>query len=182
MRLGRKPAGYAAGLMALLLVASACAPSAAGTTQPSAKDQEIATLKTQIGALSKDSKYWQQLTAVVTPLKLPTMTDHRAYMLPTGAVIALHFDDMDLGKAQNLNWVAFGVPGKFCQADQVRIEKDFGKGFTHFHDLKNDTHGGKPGADGVWFMHTAVREFDAPWGHVTPGVDLKFMPTPAPAC
>ncbi len=182
MRPGRKATGYVAGLMALLLVAGACAPSAVGTTPSSAKDQEIATLKTQLAALSRDETYWKQLTSLLTPLTLPTMTDHRAYMLPTGAIIALHFDDMDLGKSRNLNWVAFGVPGKYCQADQVRIEKEFGKGFTHFHDLKNDTHGGKAGTDGVWFVHTAVREFDAPWGHVTPGVDLGFMPTPAQAC
>lgn len=181
MRLGAKPAGYVAGLMALLLVAGACAPSAA---QPStsAKDQEIATLKTQLGTLQQDGTYWKQLTSAVMPLTLKTMTDHRAHMLQSGAVIALHFDDMDLGTAKNLNWIAFGAPGKYCQADQQRIEAQFGKGFTHFHDMKNDTHGGKAGVEGVWFIHTAVREFDAPWGHVTPGVDLKFMPTPATAC
>lgn len=50
------------------------------------------------------------------------------------------------------------------------------------HDLKADTHGGKPGVEGVWFVHVAVRSLKAPWGAVRPGVDEKFMPTPAPAC
>ena len=182
MRPARRLTGIVAGLMALLLVAGACAPSTAGSAQTSAQDQEIATLKTQLTTLQQDQTYWKQLTSVLMPVSLKTMTDHRAHMLQSGAVIALHFDDMDLGKAKNLNWVAFGVPGKYCQADQQRIETQFGKGFTHFHDMKNDTHGGKPGAEGVWFQHTAVRDFDAPWGKVVPGVDLKFMPTPATAC
>lgn len=182
MRPARRLTGIVAGLGALLVVAGACAPSTAGTAAPAAQDPQIATLKTQLVALGQDETYWKQLTTVLTPLKLPTMTDHRAYMLPTGAIIALHFDDMDLAKAKNLNWIAFGVPGRFCLSDQQRIEAQFGPGFTHFHDIKNDTHGGKAGAEGVWFVHTAVREFDAPWGHVTPGTDLKFMPTPAPAC
>ncbi len=177
----RKLTGIVAGLAALLLVAGACAPGAAQQSSP-AQAQEIATLKAQLATLQQDETYWKQLTSVLMPVSLKTMTDHRAHMLQSGAVIALHFDDMDLGSAKNLNWIAFGVPGKYCQADQQRTEAQFGKGFTHFHDMKNDTHGGKPGAEGVWFQHTAVREFDAPWGHVTPGVDLKFMPTPAPAC
>ncbi|OCP19378.1 hypothetical protein BC361_31120 [Ensifer sp. LC54] len=110
------------------------------------------------------------------------MTDHRAYMLPGGLVLALHFDDMDLSKAQNLNWIAVGFPGKFCKADQARLESEYGKGFTHFHSMKNDTHGGEKGEEGVWFVHTAVREFEAPWGKVEPGVDQNFMPTEAPDC
>ncbi|MEE8418498.1 MAG: hypothetical protein V3S02_00130 [Dehalococcoidales bacterium] len=43
-----------------------------------------------------------------------------------------------------------------------------------------DTHGGKPGVEGIWFMHIAVRDFDAPWGHLQPGLDAAFMPTPPP--
>lgn len=106
-------------------------------------------------------------------------------MLPSGVVLALHLDNMDLAKAENLNWVALGIPGKFCKSDQERIEKEYGAGkgiFTHFHDLKNDVHGGRPGAEGVWFVHVAVREFEAPWGNVQSGPDTKFMPTPAPSC
>ncbi len=184
MRTTRRLTRIVAGLGALLLVAGACAPatSAAAQAPTAAKDQEIAGLKTQLAALQQDETYWKQLTSTVMPVTLKTMTDHRAYMLQSGALMALHFDDMDLSKAKNLNWIAFGVPGKYCAADQQRIEAQFGKGFTHFHDMVNDTHGGKPGAQGAWLMHIAVREFDAPWGHVVPGVDLKFMPTPAPAC
>lgn len=184
MRPTRRLTGIVAGLGALLLVAGACAPATSGAAQPatSAKDQEIATLKTQLAGLQQDETYWKQLTSTLPPITLKTMTDHRAHMLQGGALIALHFDDVDLGKAKNLNWIAFGVPGRYCAADQQKIEAQFGKGFTHFHDMTNDTHGGKPGAQGVWFQHTAVREFDAPWGHVVPGVDMKFMPTPAPAC
>jgi hypothetical protein len=100
-------------------------------------------------------------------------------MLPSGYLLALHFDDMVLDKAQNLNWVAFGVPGKFTGLDQQRVEQTYGKGFTHFHDLANDSHGGAPGATGVWFVHVAVRDFESPMsgGQVRKGVDEKFMPT-----
>ena len=113
------------------------------------------------------------------------MTDHRAYMLPSGYLLALHFDNMDLDKAENLNWVALGVPGTFCKKDQQRAEQEFGPGFTHFHDLKADTHGGKPGAKGVWFVHVGVRDFGSPMseGPVSGGeIDSGFMPTRAPAC
>jgi hypothetical protein len=93
---------------------------------------------------------------------------------------------MDLSKAQHLNWVALGIPGKFCKADQQRIDRQFGNGqgiFTHFHDMKNDAHRGKPGAEGVWLVHVAVRDFENPMGgRVRPGPDKSFMPTPAPDC
>ena len=139
-------------------------------------------LTTAATAGEHDAKYWQQLTALLQPVEMPSMTDHRAYMLPSGVVLALHFDNMDLAKAENLNWVAVGLPGKFCKADQARVEAEYGKGFTHFHSMKNDTHGGEAGEEGVWFVHTAVREFEAPWGKVKPGVDTNFMPTEAPDC
>ena len=131
---------------------------------------------------ARATRFWQQLTGLLEPVPMPTMTDHRAFMLPGGIVFALHFDNMNLDQAQNLNWVAIGMPGRFCAADKQRIETAYGQGFTHFHDLKNDIHGGAPGADGVWFVHTAVRDFQAPWGPVTKGVDMNFMPTPAPNC
>lgn len=189
MTIGRRLAGYLGGVMALGIVAGACAPATtASAPAPAApasaagSSQEVASLKAQVAALQGDAGYWKQLVSIMEPVKLATMTDHRAYMLPSGVVLALHFDNMDLGKAKNLNWVALGVPGKFCKPDQERVTASFGLGFTHFHDMKNDTHGGKPGAEGVWFVHNAVRAFDAPWGHVVPGIDAKFMPTPAPAC
>lgn len=150
--------------------------------QVAAKDNQIAELQTQLASTQQDVTYWTQLTNLLQPVEMPSMTDHRAYMLPGGLLVALHFDSMNLSQAKNLNWVALGIPGAYCKSDQERVEKAYGPGFTHFHDLKNDVHGGLPGAEGVWFVHTAVREFDAPWGHVTQGVDDKFMPTPAPAC
>ncbi|MBI4214003.1 MAG: hypothetical protein HY534_06810 [Chloroflexi bacterium] len=133
---------------------------------------------------SLSARYWEQLTGLLEPVMMPTMTDHRAFMLPGGAVIALHFDNLNLSRAENLNWVALGVPGSYCASDQARVEAEFGPGFTHFHDMVNDIHGGAPGASGVWFVHSAVRAFDSPMsgGAVEPGVDMNFMPTPAPDC
>jgi hypothetical protein len=130
------------------------------------------------------ARYWDQLLALMPPVTMPTMTDHRAYMLPTGVVMALHFDNMDLSRAENLNWLALGIPGTFCASDQQRVEAAYGAGFTHFHDMVNDIHGGAPGASGVWFVHSAVREFNSPMsgGPVKPGIDMNFMPTPAPNC
>lgn len=125
------------------------------------------------------AKMWDQLTGLFEPVTLRSMTDHRAYMLPNGHLLALHFDNMELGKAENLNWVAFGVPGRFTKADQQRVEEAYGKGFTHFHDMANDAHGGAPGASGVWFVHVAARDFESPMsgGQVRKGIDQKFMPT-----
>ena len=177
MKAGKWFAGFA--LVALLV--SACSPGVSAS-DVAAKDQEIASLKAQVAELQISAKFWQQLTAVMTPVEMASMTDHRAVMLPSGVVLATHFDNMDLSQAENLNWVALGLPGKFCKSDQERVEKEFGTGFTHFHDLKNDTHGGQPGAEGVWFVHVAVRNFEAPWGAVSPGIDQNFMVTPAPEC
>ncbi|MBI4498467.1 MAG: hypothetical protein HY689_11275 [Chloroflexi bacterium] len=176
----------------LALVVSACSQSSqASSSQPAAqqaqatqqlqaKDQEIATLKTQLAATQKDAKYWSQLTTFLKPVEMKSMTDHRAFMTPGGVVVALHFDHMNLDQAQNLNWVAVGLPGKNCKEDQERLEQTYGKGFTHFHDMQKDTHGGDKGAEGLWFIHMAVRDLDSPMsgGKVTAGPDLKFMPTP----
>ena len=151
-----------------------------GNAEGGANGELVASLEAQVSELEPDARYWQQLTSLLEPVQMPTMTDHRAFMLPGGLLIALHFDSMDLDKAENLNWVAIGVPGKFSKSDQERVENLFGEGFTHFHDLANDTHGGEPGTEGVWFVHVAVREFTAPWGDVEPGIDFNFMPTPAP--
>ncbi|MBI2918194.1 MAG: hypothetical protein HYY01_09380 [Chloroflexi bacterium] len=163
------------------LLFGACS-SGVPAEEVAAKDQQISSLQAQLSTAQRDANFWTELVGLFPPVEMPSMRDHRAYMLPSGAVLALHFDNMQLAQAQHLNWVALGVPGKFCQDDQQRVEKQFGKGFTHFHDLMADTHGGKPGAEGVWFVHVGVREFNAPWGTVTPGVDQKFMPTPAPVC
>jgi len=59
-------------------------------------------------------------------------------------------------------------------------------GFTHFHRKSSPNwdagHGGAPGVEGYWLKHIAVSEFDMPWGHVLPGVDCNFMPTPITGC
>ena len=169
----------ALGVLAMALVTGACAQTTTAQ-QDSAKDKEVSELRNQVARLQQDSTYWAQLTSALKPVEMKSMTDHRAFMLPSGAVIAIHFDNMDLTKAKNLNWVALGIPGKFTKADQERVEQQFGKGFTHFHDMMNDVHGGAPGAEGVWFVHVAVRDFESPisGGTVKAGIDNKFMPTP----
>lgn len=166
--------------MVVALVAVGC-----GGDEGGASEAEAADLRAQLADASQDSRYWQQLTNLMEPVELKSMTDHRAYMLPSGYLLALHFDNMDLDQAENLNWLALGVPGTFCKKDQDRVEQEYGPGVTHFHDLEADTHGGKPGANGVWFVHVAVRDFTSPMseGPVEGGKpDSGFMPTPAPTC
>ncbi|MBI4198020.1 MAG: hypothetical protein HY533_02790 [Chloroflexi bacterium] len=173
----------------LALVLGACT-TGVPEAEVAAKDQEIASLKSQVtslqtqaSSLERGAGYWTQLTGLFEPVGLKSMTDHRAVMLPSGALLALHLDNPNLSQAQNLNWVALGVPGKWCKQDQERVQKELGPGFTHFHDLQRDTHGSTiPGVEGVWFVHVGVREFDAPWGSVKPGVDMNFMPTTPPVC
>ena len=172
------------GVPILAVLLGACSQGVSQETV-AAKDQEITALKGQVASLSQDSTYWKELTALMPPVELKSMTDHRAYMLPSGVLLALHFDKPNLQQAQHLNWVALGIPGKNCAEDQERIEASFGKGFTHFHDLMRDTHGSTiPGVEGVWFVHIGVRNFESPMSSapVKPGVDEGFMPTPAPKC
>jgi hypothetical protein len=191
MRLNRPGKLMSLGVIGVIgLLALVACNSGISQEEAAAKDQQIAELQSQVNLLQgqvnefqEDSKFWSQLTSLMQPVDMPSMTDHRAFMLPeSGTVLALHFDSMDLEQAENLNWVALGVPGVFCKDDQDRVEEQFGPGFTHFHDMVNDLHGGAPGAEGVWFVHTAVREFQAPWGAVSQGIDHNFMPTPAPEC
>jgi hypothetical protein len=171
-------------LVAVVVAASLLA-TACGGTGGGASEEEVDELRASLASAREDSKYWRQLTGLMKPVELSSMTDHRAYMLPSGYLLALHFDNLDLDEAQNLNWVALGVPGTFCKKDQQRVEAEFGPGFTHFHDLEADTHGGKPGANGVWFVHVGVRDFESPMseGPVHGGkIDSGFMRTPAPRC
>jgi hypothetical protein len=147
------------------------------------------TARSEAGMVSstqeRDAKFWRQLTSAFTPAKqlgLKSMSDHVMLRTPGGPVLALHFDNMNLAKAQNLNWVAFAVPGRFSRADQARVNRLYGPGFTHFHDLKTDVHGGKVGTKGVWFVHIGTRNFQSPFGRVRTGkVDVNFMPTRPPA-
>lgn len=175
----------------VIMVATAACSQGISKDEAAAKDRQIqdlqaqvAAAQTQLSSSQQDVTYWKQLTALLQPVEMKSMSDHRAYMLPSGVLLALHFDNMDLKQAKNLNWVAWGVPGTFCKSDQQRLQQLYGQGVTHFHDMAKDTHGGAPGAMGVWFVHTAVREFDSPMsgGRVKPGVDTSFMPTPAPNC
>lgn len=178
-------------VLAVAALGLAACSSGISDEEAAAKDTQISQLQNQVQGLTqdlasigKDARYWQQLTNVVQPVQMTSMTDHRAFMLPTGGVLAVHHDNLDLSKAENLNWLAFGVPGRFCKQDQERVQAQFGPGFSHFHDMVNDTHGGAVGAEGVWFVHIAVRNFDSAMsgGPVTSGIDSRFMPTPAREC
>jgi hypothetical protein len=155
--------------------------SEAGTTSPTAK---IAALETQLAGAQRDARFWRQLSSAFTPgkkLGIDSMADHTLLRTPGGPVLALHFDNMNLAKAKNLNWVAFAVPGRFTRADQARVNRLYGPGFTHFHDLKGDAHGGKAGTRGIWFVHIGTRNFKSPFGRVRTGkVDQTFMPTRPP--
>lgn len=133
----------------------------------------------------RDAQFWQQLVQNLhsgESISLNSMADHELLMLPGGLVLALHFDNLNLAKAKNLNWIAVAVPGVFTRADQRRVNRLYGPGFTHFHDFEADVHAGKPGAKGVWFVHVGARNFTSPFGKVRAGkVDLNFMPTKPPS-
>ncbi len=167
-----------------LIAGAAFASSESATTGTAGQAKEIASLRAQLAAAQQDSRFWQQLVANFKPAKglgLNSMSDHQVLMLPSGLVLALHFDNMNLAKAKNLNWIAVGIPGVFTKADQARVNKLYGPGVTHFHDLATDVHGGKPGAKGVWFIHVGARNFTSPFGKVTQGkIDPNFMPTAPP--
>lgn len=167
------PALVAGGLLMLAVLGSS--GSAASTESQGGESAASARL---------DAKLWRQLVQSFRPagdLGLGSMSDHQVLMLPSGLVMALHFDNMNLAKAKNLNWVAIGIPGVFTKADQARVNRQYGPGATHFHDLRTDVHGGKPGTRGVWFIHVGARSFTSPFGKVTEGkIDPSFMPTPPP--
>jgi len=183
--LGRPRLILGLGLIALaaaIALSSLVARSQAGTTSA---ERELATLKQQLAVAQRDARYWQQLTSAFVPgkkLGLDAMSDHLMLKTSGGPVLALHFDNMNLAKAKNLNWVAYALPGRFTRSDQARLNRLYGPGFTHFHDLKTDIHGGKAGAKGVWFVHIGTRNFASPFGRVQAGkVDTNFMPTRPPA-
>lgn len=125
-----------------------------------------------------------QTAYTATPLK-PAMPDHQFMAAGDGTFMFVHYDK-PVKDATKLLYVGAAVPGTFTKEDQARVEKQFGKGFTHFHqgncasESAEACHGGKGGEDGFWFRHVAVDSFKMPWGDVKPGVDLAFMPTVAP--
>lgn len=166
------------------LVGAAVFGSSGEAAPASAQAQKIAALEARLAASELDAKFWQQLVQSFKPaksMKLNSMADHRVLVLPSGLVLGLHFDNMNLAKAKNLNWIAVGIPGVFTQADKARVNRLYGPGINHFHDLMTDAHGGKPGAKGVWFAHIGARNFTSPFGKVVPGaIDPSFMPTAPP--
>lgn len=117
----------------------------------------------------------------------PHLPDHLYVLLEDSTGMFLHFDK-PVGQDSKILYIGPIVLGRFCKADQERVEQAYGPGFTHFHQKfipgndPNAGHGGKGGEDGFWFRHIAVGEFDMPWGRVEPGIDFNFMPTPAPEC
>lgn len=174
-----------AGLVAAGLLVTAVFGSTGGAaTPPNAEARQVAALNARLAGAEQDAKFWQQLVQNFKPaksLKLNSMADHQVLVLPSGLVLALHFDSMNLAKAKNLNWVAVGIPGVFTQADKARVNRLYGPGINHFHDLKTDVHGGKRGVTGIWFAHIGARNFTSPFGKVTQGkIDPKFMPTAPP--
>jgi hypothetical protein len=176
--LGTALAGFAATVALFALTTR----SQAGTVSSA---QEVAALEAQLASTERDARFWRQLTSAFVPGKrmgLNSMSDHVILRTPGGPVLALHFDNTNLDKARNLNWVAYALPGRFTRADQARVNRLYGPGFTHFHSFKNDAHGGPAGADGVWFVHIGTRNFRSPFGQVRSGrVDRNFMPTKPPA-
>jgi len=150
-----------------------------------ASSPQVAALEARLATAERDAHFWRQLTSAFVPARrmgLRSMADHLMLTTPGGPVLALHFDSMNLARARNLNWVAFALPGLFTRADQARLNRLYGPGFTHFHDFKTDAHGGRAGTKGVWFVHIGTRNFRSPFGRVRTGkVDRSFMPTRPPA-
>lgn len=171
-------------LVATGLAGGAVFGSSGEAASASAEAQRVAALEARLAASELDARFWEQLVQNFKPaksLKLNSMADHQVLALPSGLVLALHFDSMNLAKAKNLNWIAVGIPGVFTQADKARVNRLYGPGINHFHDLKTDVHGGKRGARGVWFAHIGARNFTSPFGKVAQGkLDPSFMPTAPP--
>lgn len=152
------------------------------------------------GLSSQDKVFAQEMSQLRSfytdsPIQ-PAMPDHLIKVLSDGTAIFFHFNK-PVGQDSRVLWVGTFVPGKFCKADQDRVQATFGPGFVHFHQKSipgndpNAGHGGKGGEQGYWFRHIAVTDIPkgdmmagtgAPWGPVKPGIDMNFMPTPAPSC
>lgn len=107
---------------------------------------------------------------------------HRLKWVSEDSFIAIHVNNDDPTQATELNWIAIGQKGVFCSEDRPGSEDQW----RHFHSYDAPTygegHGGDAGESGYWLTHIAARSFEAKWGAVVPGVDAKFMRTPAPDC
>lgn len=114
----------------------------------------------------------------------PDAPDHLWLDNRDGTWMFLHFDK-PLKESSKIIYTGWAVPGRWCAEDRP-------KDFTHFHRTAKVAtwdagHGGaKPGEAGFWLKHVAPEEFDLKMMgmeyHVTPGTDLKFMPTNPPKC
>jgi hypothetical protein len=94
-------------------------------------------LGTACGGESVAAKQMQQLKAAYSspsPVS-PAMPDHIFLAQGDGTFLFLHFDK-PVDKAEKVLYTGMAVPGVFSRADQERVEKQFGKGFTHFHRAK----------------------------------------------
>ncbi len=137
---------------------------------PAATTREVGTQL--VGAFTREGPF------------TPTAPDHLWLDNGDGTWMFLHFDK-PLNEATKAIYLGWAVPGRWCAADQP-------KGFTHFHRTAKVAtwdagHGGsKPGEAGYWLKHVAPEEFDLKMMgmayHVTPGTDMKFMPTKPPQC
>jgi hypothetical protein len=158
------------------------------------------TSRTGGGLSAQDQVYAQQMRQLRAFLNdnpiQPAMPDHLIKTLADSSLFFLHFDQ-PVGQDSQILWIGTAVPGRFCKADQERVQAAQGPGFIHFHQKNipgNDPmagHGGKGGEDGYWFRHVATTSIPkgdmmagtgVPWGPVRPGIDMDFMPTAAPAC
>jgi len=119
----------------------------------------------------------------------PNMPNHIYKEIGEGAFVFLHFDKA-VDQATQIWYTGVAYPGRFCSEDQAEMNEKYEEGFTHFHkkEVKGDNptpeqgHGGNGGELGFWFKHVSVSTHEKPWGTVSPGLDLKFMPTPPPSC
>jgi hypothetical protein len=105
----------------------------------------------------------------------------RVYRWVSGDVLVwLQFDRARVAKARTLRYVGIAKRGVFCSEDRPHAD------FNAFQQLNAKTYrkgrGGKKGRAGFWHLAVAVDSFRMPWGSVTPGVDRRFAPTPAPKC
>ncbi len=108
-------------------------------------------------------------------------TAPRLYRWVNGDVLVfLQFDKPDPNQATSLRYIGISKRGTFCKADQPSAD------FTHFDRLTAKSYeqagAGKPGQGGFWSLAVAVDTFKTASGELSPGVDRKFAPTPAPDC
>jgi len=80
LRTVRKPWQLAVAAATVALVAAGCGGGIS--------EEEAAAKDAQIAALQQDARYWQQLTGLMKPVEMSSMSDHRAFALPSGYMLA----------------------------------------------------------------------------------------------